>query len=87
MSSQLLRRRALFLCRQKETSSLRMLSVDRSGRQMIRNFSLRHRLHRLLTLLRRVRRQNAPSDGIVDAVVFECPDMFTEFGRVAVLCV
>ena len=43
-----LRRRALFLWRQEDTSSLRLFSVDSSGRQMIRNFSLRHRLHLLL---------------------------------------
>ena len=28
-----------------------LFSVDKSGRQMIRNFSLRHRLHPLLELL------------------------------------
>ena len=28
-----------------------LLSDDRSGRQMIKNFSLRHRLHRLFELL------------------------------------
>ena len=48
---QLLRKRALFLWRQEDTSSLRLLSVDRSGWQMIRNFSLRHKLHLLLALL------------------------------------
>ena len=32
-------------------SSLRLFSVDSSGRQMIRNFSLRQRLHLLLELL------------------------------------
>ena len=48
---QLLRKRALFLWRQEDTSSLRLLSVESSGRQMIRNFSLRHKLHCLLELL------------------------------------
>ena len=51
LTDQLVRRRALFLCRQEDTSSLRLFSVDNSGRQMIRNFSLRHRLHLLLELL------------------------------------
>ena len=36
---------------QEDTSSLRLFSVDSSGRQMIRNFSLRQRLHLLLELL------------------------------------
>ena len=43
-----MRRRVLFLWRQEDTSSLRLFSVDSSGRQMIRNFSLRQRLHLLL---------------------------------------
>ena len=47
----LLRKRVLFLWRQEDTSSLRLFSVDSSGRQMIRNFSLRQRLHLLLELL------------------------------------
>ena len=51
LTVQLLRRRALFLWRQEDTSSLRLFSVDSSGRQMIRNFSLRQRLHLLLELL------------------------------------
>ena len=37
--------------RQEDTSSLRLFSVDSSGRQMISNFSLRQRLHLLLELL------------------------------------
>ena len=41
----------MFLWRQEDTSSLRLFSVDSSGRQMIRNFSLRQRLHLLLELL------------------------------------
>ena len=41
----------MFLWRQGDTSSLRLFSVDSSGRQMIRNFSLRQRLHLLLELL------------------------------------
>ena len=51
LTSHVLRRRALFLWRQDDTSSLRLLSVDRSGLQMIKNFSLRQRLHLLLELL------------------------------------
>ena len=41
----------MLLWRQEDTSSLRLFSVDSSGRQMIRNFSLRQRLHLLLELL------------------------------------
>ena len=41
----------MFLWRQDDTSSLHLLSVDSSGWQMIRNFSLRQRLHLLLELL------------------------------------
>ena len=41
----------MFLWRQEDTSSLRLFSVDSSGRQIIRNFSLRQRLHLLLELL------------------------------------
>ena len=48
---QLLRSNALFLCRHENTSSLRLLSDERSGRQIIRNFSFRQRLHLLLELL------------------------------------
>ena len=36
---------------QEDMSSLRLLSVDRSDWQMIRNFSLKHKLHLLLALL------------------------------------
>ena len=46
-----MRKRVLFLWRQEDTSSLRLFSVDSSGRQMISNFSLRQRLHLLLELL------------------------------------
>ena len=46
-----MRKRVLFLWRQEDTSSLRLLSVDSSGRQMISSFSLRQRLHLLLELL------------------------------------
>ena len=42
---QLLRSNALFLCRHEDTSSLRLFSDERSGRQIIRNFSFRQRLH------------------------------------------
>ena len=41
----------LFLWRQEDTSSLRLFSVESFGRQMIRNFSFRQRLHLLLELL------------------------------------
>ena len=41
----------MYLWRQEDTSSLRLSSVDSLGRQMIRNFSLRQRLHLLLELL------------------------------------
>ena len=41
----------MFLWRQEDTSSLHLFSVDSSGRQMIRNFSLRQKLHLLLELL------------------------------------
>ena len=41
----------MFLWRQEDTSSLRLFSVDSSGRQMIRDFSLRQRIHLLLELL------------------------------------
>ena len=41
----------MFLWRQEDTSSLRLFSVDSSGQQMIRNFSLMQRLHLLLELL------------------------------------
>ena len=46
-----MRKRVLFLWRQEDTSSLRLLSVDSSGLQMISNFSSRPRLHLLLELL------------------------------------
>ena len=49
--SNLCNARALFLWRREDTISLRLFSVDSSGRQMIRNFSLRQRLHLLLELL------------------------------------
>ena len=42
---QLSRSNALFLWRQEDTSSLRLLSGENSGRQMISNFSLRQRLN------------------------------------------
>ena len=50
-NAQLLRSNALFLCRHEDTSSLRLFSDERSGRQIIRNFSFRQRLHLLLELL------------------------------------
>ena len=74
--------------RQEDTSSLRLFSVDSSGRQMIRNFSLMRRLHLLLELLlRRVRRENAPGNKVFDVVVFEGPDMLAEFGGVSLFSV
>ena len=48
---QLLRSNALLLRRHEDTSSLRLFSDERSGRQIIRNFSFRQRLHLLLELL------------------------------------
>ena len=48
---QLLCSNALFLCRHEDTSSLHLFSDERSGRQIIRNFSFRQRLHLLLELL------------------------------------
>ena len=42
----------LFLWQHEDKSSLRLFSVDSSGRQMTRNFSLRQRLNPLLELLR-----------------------------------
>ena len=41
----------MFLWRQEDTSLLRLFSVDSLGRQMIKNFSFRQRLHLLLELL------------------------------------
>ena len=41
----------MFLWWQEDTSSLRLFGVDGFGRQMIRDFSLRQRLHLLLELL------------------------------------
>ena len=41
----------MFLWRREDTSLLRLFSVDSSGRQMIRNYSLGQRLHFLLELL------------------------------------
>ena len=81
-------KRALFLWRQEDTNSLRLSSVDSSGRQMIKNFSLMQRLHLLLELLlQRVRRENAPGNKVLDVVVFEGPDMLAEFGGVSVFSV
>ena len=40
-------RRNLFACLQEVTSSFRLFSVDKSGRQIIKYFSHRHKLHRL----------------------------------------
>ena len=48
---QLLHSNALLLCRHEDTISLRLFTDDRSGRQIIRNFSIRQRLHLLLVLL------------------------------------
>ena len=41
----------MFLWRQEDTSSLRLFSVGSSGWQMIKNFSVRQRLHLLLEML------------------------------------
>ena len=72
----------MFLWRQEDTSSLRLFSVDSSGRQMIRNFSLRQRLHLLLELL-----YGKCDERMFDVVVFEGPDMLAEFGGVSVFSV
>ena len=40
LTGYLLCRRVLFLWRQEDTSSLRLFTIDNSGRQMIRNFSM-----------------------------------------------
>ena len=40
----------MFLWRQEDTSSLRLFSNESLGQQMIRNFSLRQRVHLLLRL-------------------------------------
>ena len=48
---QLLHSNALFLCWHEDTSPLRLFSDERSGLQIIRNFSFRQRLHLLLELL------------------------------------
>ena len=45
---QLLRSNALFLCWHEDTNSLRLFSDERSGRQIIRNFSFKQRLYLLL---------------------------------------
>ena len=43
---------SLFRWWHEDTSSLRLLSVDNSGQQMISNFSLRERLHLFLGLFK-----------------------------------
>ena len=48
---QLLHSNALFLCQHEDASLLRLFSDERSGGQIIRNFSFRQRLHLLLKLL------------------------------------
>ena len=63
-----MRKRVLFLWRQEDTSSLRLFSVDSSGRQMISNIFWRQRLHLLLE----------PGNKVFDVVVFEGPDMLAE---------
>ena len=82
-----LRRRALFLWRQEDTSSLRLFNVDSSGRQMIRNFSLRQRLHLLLELLYGEYDERMCQEIVFNVVVFEGPDVLAEFSGVSVLSV
>ena len=79
----------MFLWRHEDTSSLRLFSVDSSGRQIIRNFSLRQRLHLLLELLYGEcdERIGRPGSKVFDVVVFEGPDVFAEFGGVSVFSV
>ena len=48
---QLLRSNILFLRRHEDTSSLRLLSDNNSGRRKMSNFSLRQRLHLLFAQL------------------------------------
>ena len=77
----------MFLWRQEDTSSLRLFSVDSSGGQMIRNFSLRQRLHLLFELLCGECDENAPGNKVFDVVVFEGPYVLAEFGGVSVFSV
>ena len=84
LTVQLLRRRALFPWRQEDTSSLRLFSVESSGRQMIRNFSLRQRLQISLELLYNECDENAPGNKVLSVVVFEGPDVLAEFGGIPV---
>ena len=68
-------------------SSSRLFSVDSSGRQMIRNFSLRQRLHLLLELSYGECDESEPGNKVFDVVVFEGPDMLAEFGGGSVFSV
>ena len=61
-----------------------MFSVDSSGRQIIRNFPLRQRLHLLLELLYGECDERMRQEIVFDVVVFEGPDMLAEFGGVSV---
>ena len=79
-----MRKRVLFLWQQEDTSSLRLFSVDSSGRQMISNFSLRQRLHLLLELLYGKCDARMRQEIVFDVVAFEGPDMLAEFRGVSV---
>ena len=69
----------MFLWRQEDTSSLRLFSVDSSGRQMIRNFSLRQRLHLLLELLYERMRQEIKCSMLLSLRVQICLLSSVEF--------
>ena len=76
----------MYLWQQEDTSSLRLFSIDSSGRQMIKNFCLRQRLHLLLELLygecdERMRQEIKCS---MLLSLNKGPDMLAEFGGVSV---
>ena len=78
----------MFLWRQEDTSSVRLFSVDSSGRQVIRNFSLRQRLHLLLELLYGECDERMHQEIKCSMLLsFEGPDMLAEFGGVSVFSV
>ena len=80
----MLHKRALFLWRQEHTSLLRLFSVDSSGRQMIRNFSLRQRLHLLLELLYGECDERMSQEIKYSMLLSEGSDMLAEFRGVSV---
>ena len=62
---QLLRSNALFLCWHEDTSLLQLFSDEKSGRQIIRNFSFRQRLHLLLSMIFRHERSSTSVNFLV----------------------